>query len=175
LLRDLLAEVVPQQRQYGNALDVGCGTGLAGLAFHAKAERLAGIDLSPAMLAKAQEKGVYDTLVAGDAIELIKQSADAHDLVLCVDTLPYIGELPPLFKALAAHTAPGGHFLCSTELAEGGNYALQTSARFAHSPGYVIECAAAAGFDLLAQKTIPLRKDRVGWTSGGIYCFVRRA
>ncbi len=174
LLRDLLGEAVPGPQHYCNALDVGCGTGLAGLAFDAAAERLTGIDLSPAMLAKAQEKGVYRTLMAGDAVELITQSGDTYDLVLCADTLPYIGELPPLFKALAAHTSPGGHFLCSTELAEGGTYALHTSARFAHSPGYVIECAAAAGFDLLAQKTVPLRKDRETWTSGGLYCFARR-
>jgi predicted TPR repeat methyltransferase len=127
------------------------------------------------MLSRAEEKGLYDELLSGDAVELLGNSEDTFDLVLCCDTLPYVGDLAPLLSTLAARTAAGGHFLCTTELVDGGSYKLQTSARFAHSPEYVIEQASAAGFDLLAQKTIALRKDRLAWTSGGIYCFVRRA
>ncbi len=41
-------------------LDLGCGTGLAGTAFRPLADRLVGVDLSPAMIAKAEEKGIYD-------------------------------------------------------------------------------------------------------------------
>jgi len=38
-------------------LDLGCGTGLAGLAFQSRALRLDGIDLSPAMIEKARARG----------------------------------------------------------------------------------------------------------------------
>lgn len=174
-LRRLLAEAVAVPRHYRNTLDIGCGTGLAGEAFHAITSRLSGIDLSTAMLAKAQQKGRYHSLLAGDATELLLQSDEVFDLVLCADALPYIGDLMPLFVAVAAHTEPGGHFLCSTELARSGRYTVQTTARYAHSAGYVIESASGAGFELLAQEAVPLRKERDAWLIGGIYCFVRRA
>ena len=171
----LLDEAVAQPRQYAEALDVGCGTGLAAETFRSRITRLTGIDISPVMVEKAAEKGLYDTLLTGDAVELFSNTTDTFDLILCCDTLPYMGDLAPLFAAIADHSSSGSHFLCSTELGEDGGYKLQTSARFAHGPEYVIECAATAGFDLLAQKAIPLRKDTVGWTRGGIYCFVRRS
>ncbi len=174
-LRELFGEVVPADRQYGSALDIGCGTGLAAAAFKSLAGRFTGVDLSAQMLAKARDSYLYDKLIIGEAVEVINASADDFDLVLCCDTLPYAGDLMPLFEAVATRTLTGGHFLCSTEQADSGSYQLQTSARFAHSPDYVIECASAAGFDLLAQKKIPLRKNADAWTSGGIYCFVRRA
>ena len=171
----LLDEATPQARQYTDALDVGCGTGLAGEVFRSRVTRLTGIDMSSAMLAKAEEKGVYDALLAGDAVELVRDGTDTFDLVTCCDTLPYIGDLVPLFTAVGARTTAGAHFLCTTELAETSSYRLQNSARFAHAAEYVIQCASAAGFDTLAQKTIRLRRHRDGWTTGGVYCFVRRA
>ena len=44
-------------------LDLGCGTGLAGAAFRPFVDRLVGVDLSPAMIAQAASKGLYDRLV----------------------------------------------------------------------------------------------------------------
>ena len=38
--------------------DLGCGTGLAGVAFKDMAKRLDGMDLSPAMIAKAASSGI---------------------------------------------------------------------------------------------------------------------
>ncbi|HEY9149091.1 MAG TPA: tetratricopeptide repeat protein, partial [Gammaproteobacteria bacterium] len=174
-LRELFGEAVPADSQYSNALDVGCGTGLAAAAFKSLASRFTGIDLSSEMLVRAGQKHLYDSLLNGEAVELLTASEGNFDLVLCCDTLAYVGDPVPLFEAVAARTLPGGHFLCSTELAGSGTYSLQPSARFAHCPDYVIECASAAGFDVLAHKTIALRKAGDGWTSGGIYCFVRRA
>ena len=174
-LRELLSEVVPGALQYANVLDIGCGTGLSGEAFHSISTRLTGIDLSPAMLVKAGEKGLYDNLLAGDAVELIRNSTETFDLVISCDALPYMGDLVPLFTAVATVTAAGGHFLCTTELASGESYSLQTTARFAHSPQYLLECASAAGFDALAQDTKPLRKEKSEWITGGLYCFVRRS
>ena len=41
-------------------LDLGCGTGLCGVLLRKMAATLAGVDLSPAMIDKARERGVYD-------------------------------------------------------------------------------------------------------------------
>jgi predicted TPR repeat methyltransferase len=43
---------------FGEVLDLGCGTGLAGAVFRPLAGHLVGVDLSPAMVAKANEKGI---------------------------------------------------------------------------------------------------------------------
>ena len=48
---------------FGSMLDLGCGTGLGGAAFRAVADRLVGVDLSPAMIAQAAAKDLYDRLV----------------------------------------------------------------------------------------------------------------
>src|SRR6202167_5605440 len=52
--------------RFGAVLDLGCGTGLGGAAFRAVVGRLTGVDLSPAMIAKAEQKGLYDRLVTAD-------------------------------------------------------------------------------------------------------------
>ena len=59
---------VALDRRFASALDLGCGTGLMGEALRDRVERLAGVDLSAAMIAKARERGVYDEFNIGDAV-----------------------------------------------------------------------------------------------------------
>ncbi len=53
---------------FGSMLDLGCGTGLGGTAFRLFVGRLAGVDLSPAMVAQAAAKIFYDRLVDGGPV-----------------------------------------------------------------------------------------------------------
>ena len=55
ILRELADLVMPGRERLA-ILDLGCGTGLAGAAFKPLAARLDGIDLSPAMIAKARAR-----------------------------------------------------------------------------------------------------------------------
>src|ERR1700722_18272810 len=62
----LIAEAlsaVASGRRFASALDLGCGTGLMGAELRSHTDRLAGVDLSATMIAKARERGVYDRLV----------------------------------------------------------------------------------------------------------------
>ena len=60
-------------RRFGSALDIGCGTGLMGQTLRERVNRLTGVDLSPAMIEKAGERGVYDALIVGDATALLRR------------------------------------------------------------------------------------------------------
>ena len=57
-----------------DVLDVGCGTGLAGVAFRSLASRLHGSDLAPRMVDKARRRGVYDHLEVAELVEGIARS-----------------------------------------------------------------------------------------------------
>lgn len=173
-LRQLLDGLTGKDRGYANALDIGCGTGLAGAAFKDLITRLVGLDLSPGMLTKAATKGIYDHLFAIDAVDFLNQQQETFDLVLCADALPYVGDLQPLFDSVARRLNDGGRFLLTTELASDGTYSLQSSARFCHSADYVHQCATSAGMASFATGEINLRKERGDWIRGGIYCFGSR-
>ena len=61
--------------KFGSVLDLGCGTGLAGAAFRPFCDWLVGVDLSPAMLAQARDKGLYDRLVEGEVMRFLAGEA----------------------------------------------------------------------------------------------------
>ena len=64
-IADLLAEHVPDRT--AAVLDLGCGTGAAGLRLHEHGfAHLDGVDLSPEMLAVAARRGVYRRLATAD-------------------------------------------------------------------------------------------------------------
>jgi predicted TPR repeat methyltransferase len=126
-------------------LDLGCGTGLAGLVFKPRAARLDGVDLSPAMVEKARARGIYDALTVGDIETALTGS---YDLILAADTLVYLGDLGPLFCAVAAHLSADGYFLFTTEAKDGVGFELGPKRRWRHSQAYIREQAAKAGLSI---------------------------
>jgi predicted TPR repeat methyltransferase len=141
ILKDL-ADLVMPGRDNLRVLDLGCGTGLAGLLFKPRAARLAGIDLSPAMIENARARGVYDSLIVGD---IEAGLTGEYDLVLAADTLVYLGDLRPVFAAVASHLAPDGFFLFTTEAKDGAGFELGPKRRWRHSEAYLRQMAVAAG------------------------------
>ena len=101
LLRQLAGEVLPPGGRFERVLDLGCGTGLAGEAFRSIAGRLVGVDLSTGMIARARQKSVYDELVAGDIITFCRQQPGRYNCIIAADVLVYLGDLEPLFAAVA--------------------------------------------------------------------------
>jgi predicted TPR repeat methyltransferase len=123
-------------------LDLGCGTGLAGAVFKSRAVRLAGIDLSPAMIEKARLRNIYDGLGVGDIETAL---TGRYDLVLAADTLVYLGDLASLFRGVAASLSADGYFLFTTEAKTGDGFELGPKRRWRHSEAYIREQAAAVG------------------------------
>ena len=146
LLIEALDAVAPGRR-FARALDLGCGTGLMGLGVRDRVGRLEGIDLAPAMIARAATLNLYDTLTTGDAVERLGHSPSAaFDLILAADTLCYFGDLGAALGACRRALADSGLVLFTAETFDGDGYRLLGGLRFAHSASYLDAAAGAAGF-----------------------------
>lgn len=142
-----LFDLLAADRDGLDILDLGCGTGLSGLAFQDLAARLIGIDLSPRMIEAANGRGIYDDCILAD-IEEPPVEDDSFDLVLAADTLVYIGDLSAVMAAARRALRPDGLFLFSVEKKEQGGFDLGPKRRWRHSEAYLRAVADENGFDL---------------------------
>lgn len=138
------------------ALDLGCGTGLAGPWLRAGRMRVVGVDLAPRMLDKARQRGVYDELVEAEMMDYIASVEERFDLVLVADTLVYLGDLSPFFRLAAAIIEPGGLLAFNIETIEDAPWRLLSSGRFAHQLEATIQLAAPE-FEVVARRHVQLR------------------
>jgi len=134
----LIAEVVGD-RKVPRALDLGCGTGLMAPVLRERAARLEGVDLSPAMLARARRRGLYDLLHESEVLAFLAGTAPASwDLVVAADLLIYFGDLEPLLREGARALAPFGRLVLTLERNDGGeDYLLAPTQRFRHAAAYL--------------------------------------
>jgi len=174
LIAEALSAAAPGRR-FASALDIGCGGGLMGEALRDRVDHLTGVDLSPAMIEKARERRVYDTLIVGDATALLtRQPPRTFDLIVGADLLPYFGDLAPLFAAVATALTAGGLIAFSVETIEGEGFMLGASMRFAHSRAYVEATARATSFRSLIVQVGSIRREaRVD--APGLICVLERA
>jgi predicted TPR repeat methyltransferase len=143
--------------------DLGCGTGLCGPLLRPHARRLLGVDLSPGMLGKARERGVYDALVEAEITRFLASCDERFDLVVLTDVLNYFGRLETSLTAMARIVRPGGLTIFTLErLPEGdpaGDIKLNLHGRYSHKESYVSATLAAAGFEIAALEPAILRKE----------------
>jgi predicted TPR repeat methyltransferase len=151
-------QAVLGERSGLDVLDLGCGTGLAGMLLRPFACRLAGIDLSAGMLAKARERGVYDELQAGELTAVLASSTACHELIVAADVLVYFGALEPLFERVSRRLAPGGLFAFTVEKGTRPGYRLEPTARYVHHLDYLRDCARAVGMRPVVEREAELRR-----------------
>jgi predicted TPR repeat methyltransferase len=169
-----------RELRFRSALDLGCGTGLMGEAIRPFVHLLAGVDLSPGMIAKARAKLVYQQLAVGGAVEALRAEPQAGlDLVLAADVLVYIADLTPLFAAAAAAFEPSGLLAftvqsCAEDAAQAG-YLLGSDNRFAHSDGHIYAVAAAQGFAVRLLERVAARQDAGRDVPGAVVVLEARA
>jgi len=160
-------------------LDLGCGTGLAGAAFRPFAAHRVGVDLSPAMVARAQAKDLYHRLVVGNLANVLaaEVARDAqYDLVLAADVFVYVNDLAPVFAEVARVLRPGGILAFTVETHanetdasenhDGAGVKLLPTLRFAHGEKYLREAVAAGGLKLLALEIAAIRTEKAAPVSG---------
>ncbi|MCJ8521667.1 putative TPR repeat methyltransferase [Pseudorhizobium tarimense] len=164
-----LADIVSAKAPFCLAVDLGCGTGLLGAEIRDVTERLEGFDLSANMLAKAEQKEIYDHLAQADLslsteeAGLLGEGLPAHraDLVTAADVLMYLGSLETVMPLVIDLLLPGGHFAFSVEEATGDEgFELRESLRYAHTEDYIRSLLTRFGFETLAMMRTDIRLDR---------------
>ena len=174
-LKRLVAKAAPQGT-FRRALDLGCGTGLVARQFQELAEEIDGVDLSPKMVALARESGLYSEVEEADLLDFLaraQERARQYDLVLSADVFIYIGDLGPIFAALAEAMDPGALFALSVETLSEGDFALLPTGRYAQSEAYLRRLAATHGFSYRDREDFVLRKEWDRPISGQALLLVR--
>lgn len=160
LLVEALGAYAPASGRWGDAVDLGCGTGLCGPGLRPTAGRLVGVDLSSKMLAIARQRDIYDELVCDDVVDFLLGRGQAFDLAVAADVLVYIGDLEPILAAAASALRPGGVFGFSIESCrDDDRYTLNDTRRYAHGMGYVERVTNDAGFAVRHHASAALRKE----------------
>ena len=123
---------------FKRAIDLGCGTGLAASAFAKEVDHFTGLDLSPGMIEKARETGIYAELEVNDMLEGLRARPDASaDLILAADAMVYVADLVPVLTEIRRVLAAGGLAAFTLERNNGEGVVLGEGLRYAHSAHYV--------------------------------------
>jgi predicted TPR repeat methyltransferase len=168
LIVDALQPILKQRKAKLRILDTGCGTGLCGALLRPYAKRLIGVDLSPGMLEKARDKGIYDDLVEAELTEFFQENRNCYDLVVSADTLVYFGSLTNVLKGMREALVDDGILAFTVEkLDEGTDYRLLHTGRYAHALEYLTNQLQQTGFRALMIEEVNLRSERfrpvMGW------------
>jgi predicted TPR repeat methyltransferase len=148
LIADALAKASGVPAKGMVALDAGCGTGLCGPLIAPYVARLAGVDLSAGMLAKAQGRGVYDEVVKAELTAYLNGHEGAFDLIVSADTLVYFGPLEQVLEAAFLALRFDGLLIFTVEEAEPApetGYKLNPHGRYSHGRAYLTGALSAAG------------------------------
>ena len=169
LIGELVNKHISADNKY-NILDLGCGTGLAGIHFTSVSEKMVGIDLSPKMLNKAKERNIYDELHAIDIEKYFNTHDFKPDIVISADVFVYIGDIDSIFSCVSSATNKGGIFAFSTEdTTDTDSFLLKDSGRFAHSEAYITALANKYNFSIAEQKSTTIRHEAGKPIQGKIY------
>jgi predicted TPR repeat methyltransferase len=154
-------------------VDLGCGTGLAGVELREHARVLIGSDLSPRMIARARERGIYDELHVEDLGATLARERDV-DLIIAADVFIYVGVLEATFAGCASALRAGGRLAFSVERSDTQDVVLQTSLRYSHSDAYIRGLASTHGFSVEKAESTVVRLDHENQPIDGVLYVLRR-
>jgi predicted TPR repeat methyltransferase len=166
LLRDAVQALMDaggRPMHFAAMLDLGCGTGLGGTAFRPFVDRLVGVDLSPAMVAKASAKSLYDRLTAASIEPFLTdeiESGSKYDFVIAADVFVYVNDLAPIIRGAARVLAPDGLLAFTVESHAGEGVKLLPTLRFAHSATYIRAVLGNAGLTPMQLMKSSVRKEK---------------
>ncbi len=171
----LILDAVTRARPTANfaaALDLGCGTGLAGVAFRPRVAHLTGVDLSPGMIARARARSLYDRLEIAELAAFLRDERTArrhYDLVIAADVFAYLYDLAPVVRAVADVLGEGGIVAFTVETEEDDTRQrrhLGEKLRYRHGAGHVRAAVEAAGLDVVELAPASTRNEAGGAVPG---------
>ena len=112
-------------------LDAGAGTGMVGEELNRVGfERITALDMSPGMLAQAEQKSVYEQLVIGELGQPLSLETDAFAGVTCIGVLTFGHAPPAALDELVRVTRAGGAVVFSmrTDYYTEGGFDVRQSA-----------------------------------------------
>lgn len=152
-------------RSFAVALDLGCGTGLMGAAIRDRVGHLAGIDLSPGMLALARAKSwqgrpLYDRLAEGElGAVLAGEPPDSADLCLAADVLIYVADLGSVLTGIGRVLRSGGLGAFTVQSHDGAGTILGADGRYAHADAHIAASATGLGLEILTLRPADIRRE----------------
>jgi predicted TPR repeat methyltransferase len=145
---------------FKRAIDLGCGTGLAATAFAAQVDEFTGIDLSPRMIERARDTGLYAEVEVAEMVEGLRSKPDVSaDLILAADAVVYLSDLAPLLSEARRVLAPGGLLAFTAETHDDDGVILGEGLRYAHSAGYLRASIEACGLALSRCEDLSARNE----------------
>ena len=159
---------------FPRAIDLGCGTGLMGVALKGRVGEMTGVDLSPAMLREAAKTKCYVSLTEGDMTQALDDAREEFDLITAADALVYAGDLAPFCAAAARALTGDGLAAFSVQSRADGDFSLGPELRFSHSQSYLRRVLAAAALTPVLLEAASTRQDK-GVDVPGLICVARRA
>ena len=163
IISDLLKDFLPKHANL-LILDAGCGTGLIAPVLQPYAQELVGVDLSSAMLAKAEAKNIYHLLVEDELSHYLALCERHFDLIAMADTLIYFGEISALFKLIKHALQPEGIFVFTVEKIMDNtdkpvNYSLSPTGRYSHDQSYIYQTLKHLGFNDIFFQDVVVRTE----------------
>ena len=140
-------------------LDLGCGSGLVGVAFKNRAAQLVGVDLSPEMIELAKARNIYDRLEIAEITDWLNRTNERFDLIISCDCLIYFADLQPIVSAAAKRLNPAGVFALTMERGDRYPFHLTDSGRYTHHPDHVRDVAAKSGLEVARLEEAFLRME----------------
>jgi predicted TPR repeat methyltransferase len=153
-------------------LDLGCGSGLAGMTFRKYAASLTGIDLSPEMIELSRTRQIYDRLELAEITGWLASDTAQYDLIVSCDCLIYFGDLTSIVSAALRKLKPGGVFAFSMERGGRAPFHLTDTGRYSHHPDHVRAAASACGAQV-AQLNESFLRFEYGEEVPGLYAVLR--
>lgn len=147
-LEYLLQSAIGNRHQL-RMLDLGCGTGLAGLRFKHRTAQMLGIDLSPEMIRLAREREIYDRLEVAEITDWIDRSKEMFDLIVAADSFIYFGDLSHLVVTTSKRLTRNGVFAFTLERGDQYPFKLTDSGRYSHHCDYVREICTGTGLTIV--------------------------
>ena len=103
--------------QDADVLDIGCGGGILSEAIAQHGAHVTGLDLSGHALDQARAhlpEELSVTYVQQEAHIFVEDHQEAFDLVVCMELLEHIPDVPALFSDCVRALRPGGHLVIAT-------------------------------------------------------------